>query len=252
MMANCTRWFGLQSTLAPTSTKMVGRPLAVGRMAARRRPIDCRQRSHHKLGHGHASPGISSADDTGGTSVTNQLGGNAHRRVFLFADRRRNGFVHGDDFARMHDFDGQILSPVLPKLFFNTFLDPDQNDANLVLLRSLDRSLHFCMRSAVSSHGIDGNLNHKRECATASPKMRTSREATSEDHVTRLNKNESGAPQESNRTYSSRTSKHLAAIIVAAMRTSAMRHFQFVAVGTLRSRTDLKKVVSAPFVAPGL
>ena len=83
MMANCCRFWGLQSTLAPTSSMMVAVLAAVGKDHRQRRTIDAGNDAEDHLGGDHGGAGIAGGDKAAGRAVLDQAKPDAHRRVAL-------------------------------------------------------------------------------------------------------------------------------------------------------------------------
>ena len=63
MMANCCRFCGLESTLAPTSMRMVAVPVRSGKDGGESGTIHAGNRAQHHLGGGHGGAGIAGGDE---------------------------------------------------------------------------------------------------------------------------------------------------------------------------------------------
>ncbi len=104
MMANWTRFLGVHSWLAPTSSTTAPR-LLVGPQGRDRRardavePADGEQRARH---HG---AGVARADHRVGASLADQAQRHGDGRILLAADRLRGRFVHVDVLGRVDDLD---------------------------------------------------------------------------------------------------------------------------------------------------
>ena len=95
------------STLAPTSSRLATVPIAVGKYGRERGPIHAGNRSQHHLRRGHGRASVAGGDETRGAPVAYQANADAHRRIALGANGLHRFVLHADDFAGMHDIDGE-------------------------------------------------------------------------------------------------------------------------------------------------
>ena len=168
----------------------------------------------HHLRRGHDGAGIAGADEPGDYAVAHQPRGDANRGVLLAARRRGRGVVHGDDFAGVNDFDRKTGRVVLCQKLADAILLPDQNDRNAVLRSGLDGPFNFDCGRVVAAHRIDCDFDVGHE----------------ELFLGGLD--------------------DFPFFVKAAMRTGAMRHAQFVAIGALGKRARRQMIVCAAAIAP--
>src|SRR5271165_5418847 len=184
MMANCCRFCGLESTLAPTSIKMVAVPCAVGNTAAsagRSTPgiaprtifavaiaapedgpgRDSRRRSSGAQDHlrgRHSRARVAGGYETCGLSVAYQAEPHAQRGIALCAHRLRCLLLHANHFAGIHDADRQLAPEAVQiQLRAHDFFAPHQHDLHIVEPCREDRPFDFRFGRAVGAHGVKSN-----------------------------------------------------------------------------------------------
>ena len=84
----------------------------------------------HKAAGRHQGTGIAGAHTGVGTAIANQIDRNAHRGVFLLAQRFGRWLIHGHHLPRIDDLDTRRQSARTGDNRLNNLALPDQNDAH--------------------------------------------------------------------------------------------------------------------------
>ena len=117
MTANCASMRGEQSTFAPTSTTTTGVPLSVGKADASAGRSTPGSMPCTILAVAITAPVLPADTTPCGDAIANQPRGHADGAVALGANRLGGAVLHGDLFAGVLDFDGQIADVLMLRQF---------------------------------------------------------------------------------------------------------------------------------------
>ena len=144
----------MQSTLAPTSSRM--RPLrGRGKNCGQRRTIHAGNRAQHHFGRRHGGAGVAGGHKPGGLAFAHQPQSHAQGRVALGAHRLHRFVLHGDDFAGVHDFDGQAGGGRIALQFRpDALCRARPADGNAIVPGGLNGAFDLRLRRPVGTHRV--------------------------------------------------------------------------------------------------
>ena len=242
MMANCCRFCGLESTLAPTSIRMVAVPCAVGKTAASA---------------GRSTPGIApktilavamAAPVLPAVTKPAALPSRTMRSPTCMEESRLvrtacAAFSCMPMTSRGVDYADGKPAPEAVQIEFgpDDFFSADQHHFHVVVACGENGAFHFGFRRAVGAHGVKSD-DGRHVCLSACKPDRTWSSSCQRSETgrksARCQRGVRGEPQGSKPKLAGGLFDldDFAALIVAALGAGTMRQFALVAIGTLRQR----------------